>query len=82
MLSPSSPEWQETKEWIGGRMKALRDQLEIVGLSVEDTNAIRGRIAELRDFTSAVADPSVAKALLAEQAPTVPGAAESVPSYV
>jgi hypothetical protein len=82
MLSPSSPEWQETKEWIGGRMKALRDQLEIVGLPVEETNAIRGRVAELRDFMAAVADPSIAKSLLAEKAPVLPDASEALPDYV
>jgi hypothetical protein len=82
MLSPSSPEWQETKDWIGKRMTALRDQLEIVGLPVEETNALRGRIAELRDFVGAVADPATATALLAEKAPTVPGEAEPLPTYV
>lgn len=57
MLSPSSPEWQETKTFILERIEQLRVQLEVVGLAPDETNALRGRIAELRDFVAEVDPP-------------------------
>lgn len=45
-------DWNETKAKIGKRIEELRVQLEVVGLAPDETNALRGRIAELRQFVA------------------------------
>lgn len=47
-------DWHETKQRIGVRIEDLRVELEVPGLSLDETNVIRGRIAELRNFIEGV----------------------------
>lgn len=47
-------DWHETKTRIGKRIEELRVELEGPGLSLDETNVLRGRIAELRNFVEGV----------------------------
>lgn len=55
-------DWHETKARITVRIEELRVQLEVVGLGMDETNAIRGRIAELRNFVEGVEPGTVIQA--------------------